>query len=188
MKKKIPLKPEKDPDGRSHIYFVLSKTNYYFVASFSTSLCSISQAVLPGPVAAWKAPFHLPHGDAALKSLQDVPGGSLCCPWNRYRVHVFLALSHCSVPEGGFSEVTEVCGYMGGPARLAGPQGATRSLSKQLKTFRALAYPEAQASLYSNQYLHCCLFALRFLNTGQNYRAVTARTVLKWSEESGHPF
>lgn len=62
---------------------------------------------------------------------------------------------------------------MGGPARLAGPQGATRSLSKLIKTLQALAYSEAQASLYSNQCLHCCLLALHLPNIGQNYRAVT---------------
>lgn len=68
---------------------------------------------------------------------------------------------------------------MGGLARLAGPQGATGSLSKLIKSLQALAYPETQASLYLNQCLHCCLFALRLPNIGQNNRAVTARTMLK---------
>lgn len=49
--KKISLKPEKDPDRQFHIYFMLTKTNYHFVASFSLSLCSISQGVLPRPAA-----------------------------------------------------------------------------------------------------------------------------------------
>lgn len=86
---------------------------------------------------------------------------------------------NCAVPDGGFLEVTEVRGYMGGPARLAGPQGAMRSLSKLITTLQALAYSEAQASLYSKQCLHSYLFALHLLNAGQNYRAVADRTMLK---------
>lgn len=84
-----------------------------------------------------------------------------------------------TVPQGGFLEVAELYGCMGGPARLAGPQGATRSLSKLIKTLQALAYSEAQASLYSNQCLHSCLFALQLPNASQNYGAMADRTMLK---------
>lgn len=92
----------------------------------------------------------------------------------------FVCYPHCPTAQCLMNDVvTEVCGYVGGPARLAGPQGATRSLSKLIKTLQALAYSQAQASLFSNQCLHCCRFALHLPNIGQNYRAVTHRTMLK---------
>lgn len=168
---------------------MLTKANYHFLLPFSLPYAAFHKLFYPELLLPREASFHLPRGDAALKSLQDVAGGSWCCPWGRYsRVYVLPTLSHCSGPEGGSLEVTEVCAYMGGPARLAGPQRATRSLSKLIKTLQALAYSEAQASLFSNQCLHCCLFALHLSNIGRNYRAVTDRTVLKWSEKSGRHF
>lgn len=105
-----------------------------------------------------------------------VPGaGTVCCP----RCPSAQCPMNSAEPQRGFLEVTEFCGYMGGPAGLAGPQGAMRSLSKLIKTLQALAYSETQGSLYSNQRLRSCLFALQLPNTGQNYGPVADRTRLK---------
>lgn len=118
------LKPEKDSDRQVHIYVMFTKTNHHFVASFSpfpiqhftscfTQTCCCLESTLPSPT--WRCCF---------KELAGCGRGVLLLPLKKVCqgscvTHIVPLLN----ARGGFLEVIEVCGYMGGPAGWLGHRG-----------------------------------------------------------------